>query len=135
MKQLGQRTKAQKLGEDGIDTQNNENYSTAVSHFESAEAAFAAAAEQFADALTLAFQIDQQEVIDAYKRGNEYGQKMKSAMSIAGSSSRAAEMGSINEANKMLNDAKEMESEAQQLDILDTKEIAEMLDVEQQGGF
>lgn len=134
MKQLGQRTKAQKLGEDGIDTQNNENYSTAVSHFESAEAAFAAA-EQFADALTLAFQIDQQEVIDAYKGGNEYGRRMKSAMSIAGSSSRAAEMGSINEANKMLNDAKEMESEAQQLDILDTKEIAEMLDVEQQGGF
>ncbi|PHQ46795.1 hypothetical protein DJ68_05335 [Halorubrum sp. C3] len=60
---------------------------------------------------------------------------MESAMSIAGSSSEAAEMGAINEANKMLNDAKEMESEAQQLNILDTKEIAAMLGVVRQGGF
>ena len=132
---IGSANEGTEARSEGINAQSNEEHSTSVSRFESAEAAFAAAAEQFAEALTLAFQIDHQGAIDACKDGNEYGRTMESAMSIAGSSSEAAEMGAINEANKMLNDAKEMESEAQQLDILDTKEIAEMLGVERQGGF
>lgn len=127
---------------DGLDARNsgnravsNNDHSRGVSEFEAAENAYGNAAEHFADALALAFQVDHDGAAEACENGNEFARTMEAAMSVIGNSARMAELGAIDEANETLEEGRQLENEVDQSDVPETAEVANMLDVEPRGGF
>jgi len=121
--------------DNGIAAQNDEDFDRAGYEFETAAEAFGSAAEDFADALALSFQIEHEGAEEACKTGNEFARTMESAMSIIASSTEAAAMGEIEVANEILEDGRELDQEANDMDVRNTDEVAEMLGVEPEGGF
>lgn len=114
---------------DAVSAFNNDQLQRAKNQAESAEASFSRAKEQFSDALDLAYQIDHDRAIEICSDSEERARLMESAMAYTVQAAESGQDGNIDNANSLINQARDIETDAQRITVRNPETLADVLDV------
>jgi hypothetical protein len=115
--------------ERGVRAWNGENYSTAKSRFSSAEHSFSDAKDEFSDAIDLTYEIGNSEAREICEAGSEYATVLRDAMRVSKRMADAGADGDADRANNHLDSARELEREADRLNVRDPSVLKNVLDL------
>lgn len=115
--------------ERGVNAWNSDDYSTAESRFNSAESRFSNAQDEFSEALDLTYEIGHSEAREICESGSEYAIVMQDAMQASQRMADAGADGDADRANDHLETTRNLESEADRLNVRDTSVLKSVLDL------
>ncbi|MXR52048.1 hypothetical protein GRX03_10610 [Halovenus sp. WSH3] len=109
---------------------NSENYGQAESEASTAQQHFSSAASGFAQALDLAYEINNERVQQICSDAEEHASMMEQAMWQAEQAAKYSREGNIESANEAIDQSNSLESEANTINVRDARDVARILGVE-----
>ncbi|MBZ6494354.1 hypothetical protein [Natrinema longum] len=114
----------------GVSAYNNENFSVALSHYESAEESYRSARDHFTDAIDLTYEIEHSNAREECEKAAEYALLWRDAMQESQLGVEAAQAEEFDRANERADSVRELEREANRINIQTADTIATILNID-----